>query len=497
MKISHKINIILILILFLYSAFFILIFRAYESSRHDQKTDKIIKYHINKIVEESQVIISNMLLKQHEAIDIYFERLLKKDKNIISIHLLNNDELNYRLKTISHSENNQNVFIEKNRNSFVLYHKLKFGNTNFGVLKKMVMIKNDGWFTSSDFRKILIYLFSALLIQVIVLSFLIKQTTIKPLEKICKQLQPLKQGNYNIALSEQSTEEFIFLKNNISSIIFDLKNYHEEKMRHKNLIAIGKSASMIAHDIRRPFTSLITFLDILRYNNVDQTFIQEGIREIKSLLNSTDTMLKELHEFTQDTENDKKPFDLQTLITSALVDTFRNDTGRLDIKFSYVFGHTKAVCCNREKILRVFQNILENAEQALEGKGNIWFETKDIYVSGQEMLEINISNNGPPIPKEFIPKLFDPFFSKGKKHGTGLGLSICHKIVSVHGGTIFTRSLPKKTSFIIVLPSSDLKITRYDDILIRHTREIPHVTELPFRHGYCSDFLATRIVNKM
>jgi signal transduction histidine kinase len=179
------------------------------------------------------------------------------------------------------------------------------------------------------------------------------------------------------------------------------------------------------------------------------------------------------------------------------VDTFRNDADSLDIELDYAFGHTKAVYCNREKIIRVFQNILENAEQALEGKGHILFETKDLYVSGQEMLEINISNNGPSIPKEFIPKLFDPFFSKGKKHGTGLGLSICHKIVSVHGGKIYTRSLPQKTSFIIVLPSHNIKAFGSEDKLIRHTREIRRAMKLPFRHGYRLDSLATRIVNKM
>jgi two-component system NtrC family sensor kinase len=438
-----------------------------------------------------------MLLKQHEAIDIYFERLRKKDKNIQSIHLLNSDELNDQLKSISFSESNQDVFIEKSRNKFALYHKLKFGNTNFGILKKLIVIENDGLLTTSDYRKIIFYLFSALLIQVAVLSFLIKQTTIKPLKQICKQLQPLKQGDYNIALSDQKTEEFKFLKNNISSIIFDLKTYQEEKVRHKNLIAIGKSASMIAHDIRRPFTSLITFLDLLRRHKDDQAFIQEGIREIKSLLNSTDTMLKELLEFTQDTEPDKKPYDLQTLITSALVDTFRNDADSLDIQLDYAFGHTKAVYCNREKILRVFQNILENAGQALKGKGNIWFETSDLYVSGQEMLEINISNNGPPIPKEFIEKLFDPFFSKGKKHGTGMGLSICHKIVSVHGGKISARSFPEKTSFIIVLPSDNIKAVGSEDKLIRHTREICRSMKLPFRPNYRLDSLATRIVNKI
>jgi signal transduction histidine kinase len=179
------------------------------------------------------------------------------------------------------------------------------------------------------------------------------------------------------------------------------------------------------------------------------------------------------------------------------VDTFRNDADSLDIELDYAFGHTKAVYCNREKILRVFQNILENAGQALNGKGNICFETIDLNVGEKQMLEINISNNGPPIPKDFIPKLFDPFFSKGKKHGTGLGLSICHKIVSVHGGQIYTRSFPQKTSFIIVLPSYDLKATGSEDKLIRHTREIHQAMELPFRHGYRLDSLGPRIVNKM
>ena len=70
---------------------------------------------------------------------------------------------------------------------------------------------------------------------------------------------------------------------------------------------------------------------------------------------------------------------------------------------------------------------------------------------------ISIVNNGPPIPQELQPRLFDPFFSYDKDQGTGLGLTICRKIIEEHNGSIEVFCEPGKNEFRVTLPAgSDL-----------------------------------------
>ncbi|MFN6037282.1 MAG: ATP-binding protein [Bacteroidota bacterium] len=104
---------------------------------------------------------------------------------------------------------------------------------------------------------------------------------------------------------------------------------------------------------------------------------------------------------------------------------------------------------NQEELSQVWTNILNNALQACDNKCTIQITHK--LANG--FSEIEISNNGPKIPEDVIPKIFDPFFSTKKRgEGTGLGLNIVKKIIEKHQGKITCVSDDKKTAFIIQLP---------------------------------------------
>ncbi len=91
--------------------------------------------------------------------------------------------------------------------------------------------------------------------------------------------------------------------------------------------------------------------------------------------------------------------------------------------------------------MRIFLNIIGNAIQAVNQKGKLWIRTSSTINShGKLFTHFVIGNNGPAIPAEDLPKLFDAFFTKDKKGGTGLGLAIAKKIVSAHEGEIYCKS---------------------------------------------------------
>ena len=93
--------------------------------------------------------------------------------------------------------------------------------------------------------------------------------------------------------------------------------------------------------------------------------------------------------------------------------------------------------CYPGRLNQVFLNILNNAQQAIDGNGTIAIRTwvKDAQV------HVSIADTGSGIPQEDVARVFDPgFTTKGVDVGTGLGLSICFQIMEDHGGSIEVKS---------------------------------------------------------
>lgn len=99
---------------------------------------------------------------------------------------------------------------------------------------------------------------------------------------------------------------------------------------------------------------------------------------------------------------------------------------------------------------QVWTNIIDNAVDAMNGKGEIKIKT---YEEDQRVI-VEIADNGPGIPQEIQPRIFEPFFTtKAPGQGTGLGLHISHDIiVNRHHGQLLVESKPGETTFKIILP---------------------------------------------
>jgi two-component system nitrogen regulation sensor histidine kinase NtrY len=105
---------------------------------------------------------------------------------------------------------------------------------------------------------------------------------------------------------------------------------------------------------------------------------------------------------------------------------------------------------DKEQLRRALMNLVENAIQAMNGRGRLEIGTKYRRQLGQ--IQISFADDGPGVPPEVRDKLFVPYFST-KKKGTGLGLAIVQRIISDHGGTIrLTDNDPRGTKVIIQLP---------------------------------------------
>ena len=106
---------------------------------------------------------------------------------------------------------------------------------------------------------------------------------------------------------------------------------------------------------------------------------------------------------------------------------------------------------DRDQIRRVIVNVVDNAIEALNGRGTIEIETQ--HDQPNSLVRIIVADDGPGIPESERDKLFLPYYST-KGRGSGLGLAIVRRIVAEHGGSIdVTDNLPTGTRFIIELPA--------------------------------------------
>lgn len=112
---------------------------------------------------------------------------------------------------------------------------------------------------------------------------------------------------------------------------------------------------------------------------------------------------------------------------------------------------------DKEQLIQVVLNIVRNAAQAMNGKGQITLQTRVarqvtlVRKRYKHALELSIMDTGPGIPEEIRERIFYPLVS-GREGGSGLGLTLAQTFVTQHGGTIAFDSQPGKTVFRLLLP---------------------------------------------
>ncbi len=169
--------------------------------------------------------------------------------------------------------------------------------------------------------------------------------------------------------------------------------------------------------------------------------IDEGARRTKGIV-------EDLKAFSRSDEGRIEDTDINEDIEkslSLLVDHYR---GRINMHKDY--ADLPRVKCYANQLSRVFMNLISNACQAIDDKGDIWITT----LLENDAAVVSIKDNGSGIAEENLNKIFDPFFTtKDVGEGAGLGLSISYGIVQRHKGRIQVDSEPGSgTTFVIQIP---------------------------------------------
>ncbi len=272
-------------------------------------------------------------------------------------------------------------------------------------------------------------------------------------------------------LEDELKKSNVDLEHKVDERTLELRCNQTQLAHAEKMATLGHLVAGVAHEVNTPLGALKSNNDLLiralaRLKKIVEApeapcEIREdpGLMKIMSSiedLNSINkdamerivTIVRSLRKFARLDEAKQDRVDLHEGLESTLTLVHHELKNRIDVHKNY--GSLPPVTCFPNQVNQVFMNILVNASQAIEGKGEIFIDT---YTRDDNVI-VEIRDTGKGISKENLGRIFDPgFTTKGSGVGTGLGLSIVYQIIQDHNGSIeVTSDVGKGTAFRIILP---------------------------------------------
>lgn len=205
----------------------------------------------------------------------------------------------------------------------------------------------------------------------------------------------------------------------------------------------------VHHEIAELYTALkaengVAILD----SALEYAHLKQGQKHIDLAVKKASKVIFALKKFAHhDDSGDMILTDINDNIDTVL--TLYSNTLQQGVSVEKQLSNLPSTFCYPEEISQIWTNLIFNAIQAMDNKGELTIST--IYEDPN--IIVQIQDNGPGIPEEIQSKIFDSFFTtKPAGEGTGLGLNIIRNIIKKHHGSIGVKSVPGNTCFTITLP---------------------------------------------
>jgi signal transduction histidine kinase len=198
---------------------------------------------------------------------------------------------------------------------------------------------------------------------------------------------------------------------------------------------LGNVAGGLAHEIKNPLSTMTITLGLLREDlEAGRGDREKALRRVKVLEREVARLEEILAHFLQYAGRlrlDPRSTDLNRVVAEVLdFVTPAANQKKIEVRH-HLSPEVPPLLLDRDRVQQALLNLVLNAEQAMAGRGEILVQTS--VRAGA--VRVDVTDTGPGIPPEVLPRIFEAYFSS-KKTGTGLGLPIAKRIVEEHGGTL-------------------------------------------------------------
>jgi len=284
-----------------------------------------------------------------------------------------------------------------------------------------------------------------------VLAVLVLETTImplyvyRPLQLMLDADQATQRADHERELIDEAyitSDEIGQIMRSRNATVNELRKREEdlaEALRkleaQDRLVSLGLLSASVAHELNTPLTVLQGSIEKLTETSRDAATLERLARMLR-VTQRIRRISETLVDFSRVRKQHMEPVPLRHLIDEAWT-LVAIDKKAAASRFANRVGADDTVYGNSDRLVQVFVNLLRNALYAIPSSGEIVVESRRLNRNGQPWTSVAIEDNGPGIPPDVLPDIFEAFVStRLDAKGTGLGLTVAEGIVHQHGGTI-------------------------------------------------------------
>ncbi len=280
-------------------------------------------------------------------------------------------------------------------------------------------------------------------------SLIFSRVITSPIGSLTRGIQHMAKGDFSSRVKPRGSSELKQLAVAFNSMSDKLASLDQSR---------NQFVSNASHELKTPLATMKIMIESLIYQpDMDKALRTEFLTDINKEIDRLTAIVSDLLTLVQmDSENVK--LTRENLSIAALVKETEHRLKPIADKREQTLSLSLLDACDmyadKGKLTQVIYNIMENAVKYTQTGGQIRVTLQRV---GRDA-RLTVSDNGPGIPKENLPHIFDRFYRVDKARsrdtgGTGLGLSIVHQLVLLHGGAISVESEEGKgTTFIVELP---------------------------------------------
>jgi signal transduction histidine kinase len=295
--------------------------------------------------------------------------------------------------------------------------------------------------------------FGLFFIAVVVFVFVFL-VLIRSLKEISEQVQKISNGNLGATVHVRGKDELAELSQNINKMSAQLRTKFDREREIEQVK--NELISSLSHDLRTPLTSIVGYLNLIKKReNIDNETLDSYLYIVDSKANYLTDLIEELFDYTKLTSPDlqlqRNEVDMKRLL-QQVIGEYEPILTREGIDVQTNFACEWNAFIDVEKMVRVFQNLLENVKKYSK-KPSVLEVNQEIY---EGYIVISFRNSINISEKIEVEKLFDRFYrgdeSRTDANGSGLGLAIAKQIIQLHQGEIRADRQHNKLTFCIKLP---------------------------------------------
>ena len=288
----------------------------------------------------------------------------------------------------------------------------------------------------------------------------------------CLKVKAWDGGGTNVEFSDEDSLDADGLEPEERALVQEEVEEHDNRLLHfSKLKDLGQLSSSIAHDINNFLGGILGNVSLIELSTGDDEILA-CCSEIKKAVSNTSDLTEALTSYSKKNPVSKKVFGITDTLNDA-INLIERDARYNASLIREIDNVPMPVDGVYSELTNIFLNILKNAYQAVDGKGEIVITGQVTEVKSSLKLVksrlskgryacIGISDNGKGIKPDVLKHIFEPFFTT-KAEGTGLGLSSALKYLENNGGSLDIESSPGNgTTVTLYFPISSHELTKSD-----------------------------------